>query len=135
MATKPAIKDVQEPRYLRALSLSTTESVLGTQASVTIAAGGSGVRHVADSFSFSVSGNAAALTLSTVRVSVIDGATAGTSYLWSDVLTVGSNGVTAIPYVNMGLTGTAATALTVEFDKSIAGAWTSLNLGYFDVGP
>ena len=107
-STKPVFNDVQEPRNLRGLSLSTTDSSLATQSSVTIAAGSEGVRHVADSFSFSVAANGGAvLTASTVRVSVIDGATAGT----------------------------AATALTVEFDGAVTGAWTSLNLGYFDVGP
>tara|TARA_R110002020_G_scaffold198807_1_gene399972 strand:- start:107 stop:520 length:414 start_codon:yes stop_codon:yes gene_type:complete len=135
-STKPVFKDVQEPRNLRGLSLSTTDSSLATQSSVTIAAGSEGVRHVADSFSFSVAANGGAvLTASTVRVSVIDGATAGTNYLWTDVLHIDSNGVEAISYFNMGLTGTAATALTVEFDGAVTGAWTSLNLGYFDVGP
>jgi len=135
-STKPVFKDVQEPRNLRALSLATTESALATQSSVTIAAGSDGVRHVADSFSFSVAANGGAvLVASTVRVSVIDGASAATDYLWTDVLHVDSNGVASIPYSNMGLTGTAATALTIEFDDAVTGAWTSLNLGYFDVGP
>jgi hypothetical protein len=135
-STKPVFKDVQEPRNLRALSLATTESALATQSSVTIAAGSDGVRHVADSFSFSVAANGGAvLVASTVRVSVIDGASAATDYLWTDVLHVDSNGVASISYSNMGLTGTAATALTIEFDDAVTGAWTSLNLGYFDVGP
>jgi hypothetical protein len=135
-STKPVFKDVQEPRNLRALSLATTESALATQSSVTIAAGSDGVRHVADSFSFSVAANGGAvLAASTVRVSVIDGASAATDYLWTDVLHVDSNGVASISYSNMGLTGTAATALTIEFDDAVTGAWTSLNLGYFDVGP
>ena len=135
-STKPVFKDVQEPRNLRALSLATTESALATQSSVTLSAGAAGVRHVADSFSFGVAANGGAvLVASTVRVSVIDGASAATDYLWTDVLHVDSNGVASISYSNMGLTGTAATALTVEFDDAVTGAWTSLNLGYFDVGP
>jgi hypothetical protein len=135
-STKPVFKDVQEPRNLRGLSLATTESVLATQSSVTIDAGSDGVRHVADSFSFSVAPNGGAvLAASTVRVSIIDGASAATSYLWSDVLHINSNGAESISYFNMGLTGTAATALTIEFDGAVTGAWTSLNLGYFDVGP
>ena len=86
------------------------------------------MRHVADSFSFSIAANGeSALAASTVRVSVIDGASA--------VLHIGSNGVTAIPYTNMGLAGGGATALTIEFSGAVTGAFTSLNLGYFDVGP
>jgi hypothetical protein len=135
-STKPVLKDVQEPRNLRSLSLSTTESVLNSQASVTIAAGASGVRHVADSFSFHVSPNASAvLAAGTVRISVIDGASGATNYLWTDVLHIDSNGAESISFSNMGLAGTAATALTVEFDGAVSTAWTSLNLGYFDVGP
>jgi len=70
-----------------------------------------------------------------VRISVIDGASAATSYLWTDVLHIDSNGAEPVSFSNMGLTGTAATALTVEFDGAVSTAWTSLNLGYFDVGP
>jgi hypothetical protein len=135
-STKPVFNDVQEPRNLRALSFNETESVLSSHASVTVAAGAAGVRHVADSFSFSIAANGeSALVASTVRVSVIDGASAGTTYLWTDVLHIGSNGVTAIPYTNMGLAGGGATALTIEFSGAVTGAFTSLNLGYFDVGP
>jgi hypothetical protein len=136
MSTKPAFSDVQEPRYLPPLKTSVDESLNGSVASVQIAAGAAGVRHVADNFSFSVARDgAAALAFSTVRVSIIDGATGTTSYLWSDVLTISSIGVLAVPYSNMALAGTAATAMTVEFDKAVSGAWNTLNLGYFDVGP
>ena len=36
-STKPVFNDVQEPRNLRALSFNETESVLSSQASVTVA--------------------------------------------------------------------------------------------------
>lgn len=87
-----------------------------TQATISQAAGGAGVRHVCKSITVSLIGLAAAAE-TTVLVNLRDGATGAGTILWSTRLlvtgTVGSEVAIALP--NLNIVGSANTAMTLEF--------------------
>lgn len=94
----------------------TSTPAANTQATVTRAAGAAGVRHVCKSISATLIGLAASVE-ATVLVNLRDGTTGAGTILWSArLLVVGVTGSQAgIVISNINITGTAATAMTLEF--------------------
>lgn len=90
--------------------------VANTQATITRAAGGSGVRHICRSITATLIGLAAAAE-TTVLVNLRDGATGAGTILWSArLLVVGTTGSeTGISLSNLNIIGSANTAMTLEF--------------------
>ena len=90
------------------------------QATISKAAGAAGVRHVCTGITVMLVAGATAPAAINVSVSLIDGATAGTTYLWRATISLpatagASNG---IALSNLWLPGTAATAMTLEFSAA-----------------
>jgi hypothetical protein len=93
-----------------------------TQATVTLAAGAAGVRHVCTSITASVATGATAQT--PINVYLRDGATGAGAVLWAGCAAAPVNGSCVIAVPMVAIPGTAATAMTVEF--SAAGVAASL---------
>jgi hypothetical protein len=87
-----------------------------TKATVTKAAGAAGVRHVVTGFAFTIACGATAQT--PLQVDVIDGATGGTTRLFSGTIAAPVNGVGVVALSCLSLIGTAATGLTIEFSAA-----------------
>lgn len=87
-----------------------------TQATITKAAGASGVRHVCTSVSATFAAGASAPTAAVGTLNLIDGATGGTP-IASWIIGVEATAGRTTPFVITGLNivGTAATAMTLEF--------------------
>lgn len=134
MSVKPVFTGVQEGRTTPPLAnVLTSVSQVSTQASATASAGGAGVRHVAARAHFNMTrSGVTGLAYGTVEARVIDGATAGSTFLFRSVLTINSNGIEPVT-VELFAPGSAATALTVEFDAAVTNAIQSVHLTYFDV--
>jgi hypothetical protein len=99
-----------------------------TQATITRAAGAAGVRHVCTSISCALSAPATA-TSGVVQINLRDGATGAGTILWSNTLQVGgatsiSAGLAGFAISGLSITGSAATAMTLEFSAA-GGANTS----------
>ena len=96
-----------------------------TQATITQAAGASGVRHVCTSITAVLAAGTSAPSAAQVKVRLRDGGTGAGTILWDATMCIQATaGVTNI--INLGglrILGTAATAMTLEFDGS-AGANT-----------
>lgn len=90
-----------------------------TQATISRAAGGAGVRHVCKSITATLIGLAAAAE-ATVLVNLRDGATGAGTILWSARLLVqGTTGnETGIALSGLNIVGSAATAMTLEFSAA-----------------
>jgi hypothetical protein len=105
-----------------------------TKATATKGAGAAGVRHVVTGFSF-VLVTVGTAQAAVVNLDVIDGASGGTTRLWSGAFGgIPVNSQVNIVVPSCMLIGTAATALTIEF--SAAGATASfsfVNLQGFSV--
>ena len=104
---------------------------LSAQASATVVAGSTGIRHIATGATFSMA-TAVQLAVTTIGLAIIDGATGGTTYLWRAVANVSSNGMTMIASPALNLYGSAATALTAEFSAGISNASQMVTLTYHD---
>lgn len=91
-----------------------------TQATISRAAAGAGIRNVCTSLTVMLVAGATAPTAATVTVSLIDGATGGTTYLWRAAISVPATaGATnGISITGLWLPGTANTALTLEFSAA-----------------
>lgn len=96
--------------------------VTATKATVTKAAGAAGVRHVVAGFSFTLAAGATAQT--PLNIDVIDGASGGTTRLWTGAISCVANGAAEVTVPFCSLVGTAATGTTIEF--SAAGATATL---------
>lgn len=88
--------------------------VANTQATITRAAGGAGVRHVCTSITFSLNALTTAAE-TTVLVNLRDGATGAGTILWSQRVHVIPGGTTGIALAPLNIFGTANTAMTLEF--------------------
>lgn len=103
----------------------------GSQATITKAAPGPGMRLVCTNITVTVAqanGDATAPTATGVVAVLIDGASGGTSYLWAaafGVPAVAGFGNGACPQAPMWLEGTINTAMTLEFRTS-GGAHTQM---------
>lgn len=80
-------------------------------------AGASGVRNVCTSITAVIVATATAPTAVQVNVSLIDGASGGTTYLWRAALSLPATAgeTRGVALSNLWLPGTAATAMTLEF--------------------
>jgi hypothetical protein len=109
------------------------EGAAGARATVTRAAGAAGVRHVCRSLAFSVSAAAAAQTVVNARVR--DGATGAGTILWSATFVVLNGDSKQIALSGLNILGSAATAMTFEFDVApVAGNFqTAAGSGYSTV--
>lgn len=105
--------------------------VLTTQATITVAAGTNGDRYVVTGFDFNIAPSSGVIALTTVGAFVIDGATAETTYLFAEVMAVGTTGaLNPIRRSGLNIVGSRNTALTIEFSKAITGALESVNVFY-----
>ena len=91
-----------------------------TQATISKASAGAGLRNVCTWITVVLAAGASAPTAATLSVSLIDGATGGVTYLWRAAISIPAvAGVTnGIALSNLWLPGTAATAMTLEFSAS-----------------
>lgn len=93
-----------------------------TQATITRAAGGAGVRHVCTSITAVLSA-AAAATSGVVQINLRDGGTGAGTILWSATVQIGgaasiSGGAVGISLSGLRIFGTANTAMTLEFSAA-----------------
>lgn len=100
-----------------------------TQATVTRAAGGAGVRHVLTMVHFSISG-AAALATAILQCTVLDGATV----IFSGVLSAVANDTNHITVSGLSIVGSENTAMTIQFSGAGgAGTQQSVTMSGYDV--
>src|SRR5579864_6200392 len=94
--------------------------ITGQQATVSKAAGAGSTKHVVDCVGFSAAASVAP-SLTFLNISVIDGASGGANVLLKFTVTVpASTGTLVAPFAvcGIGVAGTAATAMTIEFSAS-----------------
>jgi len=106
-----------------------------SQATASKAAGGAGVRHVADCVSFS-GGATTAPALTQLTINLRDGATGAGTVLWSHTVVIpASTGQSVLPFsaCGLGLIGSANTAMTVEFSASLTNLFENVSLSGYDV--
>jgi hypothetical protein len=107
----------------------------GTLATATKAAGGAGVRHVADCVTFSA-GSTTAPALSFMFVHLRDGASgAGTILNAWIAVTPATTGEDVPPHsiCGLGFVGSANTAMTIEFSTAVANLVQAVSLTGYDV--
>jgi len=100
----------------------TSSPAANTQATATKAAGGAGVRHVANSVTASFAAGATAGAA--IQVNLRDGASGAGTILWSALLTAPIGDSRSVTLSGLNLVGSAATAMTLEF--TAAGGATTL---------
>lgn len=91
-----------------------------TQATVSKAAAGVGIRNVVTALTATIAATATAPTAVNVTVNLIDGATGGTTYLWRMTLSLPAvaGETRGVQKNNCWLPGTANTATTLEFSAA-----------------
>jgi hypothetical protein len=107
----------------------------GSQATASRASGGGGVRHVADCITFSGS-SVLAPALSFLTLNLRDGATgAGTILLQYAITVDAAVGQNILPFsfCGLGMIGSAATAMTLEFSAGVTNVAQTLTLTGYDV--
>ena len=120
-----------EPRFhapgdLVANNLSTS----GAQATSTVSAGVNGQKRVVTAFSFTmVAAGNPGVGVTTIGCAIIDGATAGTTFLWREILVCTTTGGTLFRD-GLNLIGTANTALTIECSAGVSNAIQAVNMSY-----
>jgi hypothetical protein len=103
-----------------------------TQATISKAAGGAGVRHVCTSIAatFSTAGTAQATAL---VLNLRDGATGAGTVLWSKQVVLNTNSVWDVNISGLNIVGSANTAMTLEFAAAgVAASFESVALTGFD---
>lgn len=91
-----------------------------TQATITKAAAGAGVRNVCTGFTVTLAAGASAPAAVQVFASLIDGASGGTTYLWRSAISLPAvaGAITSFVRSDLWLPGTANTALTLELSAA-----------------
>lgn len=91
-----------------------------TQATVTKAAAGAGIRNVCTGLTVTLAATAAAPAAVQVFVSLIDGATGGTTYLWRTAISLPAvaGAITSFNRSDLWIPGTANTALCLEMSAA-----------------
>ena len=103
-----------------------------TQATVTQAAGGVGVRHVCRSISATLA-TAGTAQSAAVQLNLRDGATGAGTVLWSKQVVLPSNSVWEVNLTGLNVVGSANTAMTLEFGAAgAAGSYQSVGLTGYD---
>lgn len=132
-ATKVGIAAVAQVGNWSAIHVPAT----ATQATATQAAGAAGVRHICTGITAVLTSGALALAAGApLIVSVIDGASGGTNYLWRAYINIpavaGQDSTIALS--GLSLVGSAATAMTLEFSAAGgANSYQSVTLTGYDV--
>lgn len=132
-ATKTGIAAVAQIGNWSAIHVPATN----VQATATQAAGGAGIRHICTGLTVVLTSGALALAAAApLIVSVIDGASGGTNYLWRAYINIpavaGQDSTIAIS--GLSLVGSAATAMTLEFSAAGgANSYESVTLTGYDV--
>lgn len=103
-----------------------------TKATITRAAGAAGVKNVCTAITVVLAATAAAPTAVNLNVSLIDGVSGETVYLWGATLSIPAvaGATTGVSLSNLFLPGTAETAMTLEFSaaggaNTIESVWMS----------
>lgn len=109
-ATQPGALVVAPPGNW---SINNTPAV-NTQATITRAAGGAGVRHVCTSISGTLIGQTGAVE-ATVLLNLRDGATGAGAILWSQRYLLSAVMLTGVALTGLQIPGTANTAMTLEW--------------------
>ncbi|HLJ26552.1 MAG TPA: hypothetical protein VKY85_07565 [Candidatus Angelobacter sp.] len=106
----------------------------GSQATASKAAGGAGVRHVADCVSVSA-GASTAPTATVLTINLRDGATGAGTVLWSTQIAAANTAAQhgSVHLCGLNQIGTANTAMTLEFAASLANESESVTLIGYDV--
>lgn len=103
---------------------------ISTQATTTKASAGAGIKNVCQSITVTLCSGVTATTVGVpLIVSVIDGASGGGTYLWRSriqIPAVAGAITTFIKAFPAGLTGTAATAMTVEFSAALTNGYQTV---------
>lgn len=108
------------------------EPAANTVATITKAAGATGVRHVATGFVVSLAAGATAAT-GVVRWRLRDGASGAGTVLSAGVLNAAINVAVVVPRENLAIEGSPATAMTLEFDVAPGAAnFESVTLEGYD---
>jgi hypothetical protein len=103
-----------------------------TQATITKAAGGAGVRHVCKVITATLACGATAQT--PIQVYLRDGATGAGTILWAATVAAIANGFASILFDNLSITGSANTAMTLEFSGAgVAASQEIVTLAGFDI--
>jgi hypothetical protein len=91
-----------------------------TVATITQASAGGSTKNVCTGFTVTLAAQATAPTANQITVSLIDGATGGTTYLWRSVIAIPATAGAVTAFVKTGawFVGTAATAMTLEFSAA-----------------
>lgn len=91
-----------------------------TQATITKAAAGAGIRNICTGFTVTLAAGTTAPAAVQLTVMLVDGASGGTSYLWRSVicLPATAGAVTAFVRSGMLIPGSANTAMTLEFSAA-----------------
>jgi len=112
-----------------------SQPAASAQATISKAAGAAGVRHVADCVSFSAGSIATPAAAAQVSVNLRDGATGAGTVLWTqEIATTTVVGQYAtFSFCGLNLIGSAATAMTLEFNASATTVSESVSLSGYDV--
>lgn len=107
---------------------------VSTQATASKAAGGVGVRHVADCVTVSA-GAATAPAATVLTINLRDGATGAGTVLWTTQITAGATATNHgnVAFCGLNLIGTANTAMTLEFSALLTNENESVTLTGYDV--
>jgi hypothetical protein len=123
-----------QPSTIRPTNNWTAYSVpaTATQATVTQAAAGVGIRHVCNQISATIACNAAAQT--PIQIYLRDGASGTGAILWAATVAAPVNGLGGICITDLAIVGTANTAMTLEFSGAgSAGSQEVVTLGGYDI--
>lgn len=107
----------------------------GTQASVTRAAGGAGVRHVAKAVAITLASTGLLPTVATFTVSLRDGPSGGGAILMTWVIRVDAainKNYAPITMCGLNVVGSADTAMTIEFNAGAANLLQAVSLTGYD---
>jgi len=113
----------------------TSTPAVKIQASAVMAAGAAGVRHVADCISFSA-GATTAPALTKLNINLRDGAAGAGTIIWSYTVVIpATTGQSVAPFrvCGLNLTGTAATAMTLEFSALLTSLFEDVSISGYDV--
>lgn len=103
-----------------------------TQATISKAAGGAGVRHIATGITATIACGATAQT--PINVYLRDGATGAGAIIWAGAIAAPANGVGVITLTGLSIVGTANTAMTLEFSAAgVAASVEAVTLTGYDV--
>jgi hypothetical protein len=110
---------------------------ISTQATITQGAGAGSVRNYCTGLTVTMSAGSVAPTVpvTPIFVSLIDGASGGTNYLWQSVISVPSVAGTcfSIYLTELNCIGSAATAMTLEFSAAETNVFESVSMQGFQV--